>query len=259
MVLLIAGLILVGIGIGLLFAKKGQDKKALNMKFVQTSSVGTVLENAKHITGELGAGNYTEIVELKGKVVCRHPLEAEFSKTPCVYYSVKVEREYETEEVTTNEKEGSSTSTVVRKFETVSSNKRANPFYLEDQTGRILVDMEGKTPEAIKTHNRYEEDAPTGISISFGKGSKTLGYRYTEYCLPVNQQLYVLGEANDRNGDLRVSKPLNDEDSFIVSTKSEDQLVKAAESSSQGLYYGGIALVIIGAGVAIYGVVSLPG
>ena len=49
------------------------------------------------------------------------------------------------------------------------------------------------------------------------------------------------------------SEELDEEESFIVSTKSEEQLVENAENASRWMTYGGIGLLVIGAGIFLYG------
>lgn len=257
MVFILFGLLLAGIGIGLLFVKKGKENKALNMRFVETSTVKDLKSMAEEIIQSLGAGNFTQIVELKGKVVADEPIQASFSHTECVYYSAKVEREYEVEEEEVDE-DGNRTTRMVRRSEVVSNDTRSIPFYLDDDTDRILIDLAGQSPESIQTHSRFEKEAPQGFNFSISNiGSKTLGYKFTEYALPIKEQLYVLGEAHDRDGQLKVSQPLDKENSFIVSTKSEEQLVKSAESSAKGMFYGGTFLISAGVGAVGYGIYKM--
>jgi hypothetical protein len=54
-----------------------------------------------------------------------------------------------------------------------------------------------------------------------------------------------------------VSKPKDKKTPFIVSTKSEDELTSKLGSTIKALKIGMIAAAVIGAGLAIWGVISL--
>jgi hypothetical protein len=58
--------------------------------------------------------------------------------------------------------------------------------------------------------------------------------------------LFVVGELHDREGAPKITRPKDKKESFVVSTKSEEDVIKALESKSKMLYYGGIVLAVIG-------------
>ena len=253
-VLLIIGVAMIAGGVGLYFSRQASLNKAMDIKYYETSKISEVVSIYDDIKGEIGGGNYNgTIVELKGTGSTNNPLTAEFSKKPALYYEATVVREYE---VTEQEKDsdGNYRTVTKRKSETVSSNKLGTPFYLDDGSGKqILIDIEGADLDLINSFDRFEQNAPAGFSLSslLSSGSKTLGYRYKEKMLPVGAKLYILGEASDRRGELAVIKPQEKGKKFIVSTKSEEEILKSTEGAAMWKMVGAIALAVIGVGMVI--------
>jgi len=166
--------------------------------------------------------------EVKGII---HPftqkLISPFSKQECVLYKYIVE-EYR--------RSHRSSYWVPVKVELKSV-----PFYLVDDTGRVLVDPRGAELDLDPSYRAtspftYEiEDflRSIGVSTTFLFFPKKL--RVTEYCIPINSELYVLGYVGDNpyieeattvlgHEDLMVQKM--EKEPFYLSTKSEKDLVK---------------------------------
>jgi len=70
--------------------------------------------------------------------------------------------------------------------------------------------------------------------FQLGRGRRTLGYRYREWILPPQQRIYVLGGANVRSGEPCIMKPNERGQKFMVSVKSEEEIVKGATSTING-------------------------
>jgi hypothetical protein len=137
-------------------------------------------------------------VELFGRAQERADLEAPLSGRACVYYRYKVEEEI-----------GSANR---RRWRTVSKgDSSAWPFYLEDETGRVLVDPEGATVE-LRTDLRARRIFPgdeyyTALEMRgwarrgwFG-GSRRM--RVSEWRIEPGDSLYALGVAQERPGLVR--------------------------------------------------------
>ena len=67
-----------------------------------------------------------------------------------------------------------------------------------------------------------------------------------EKTIPLGQPLYVLGEAYKEGNTLHIGKPVDKDKSFIVSPKSEDQLVGKYQGNAKFALFGGIAAIAIG-------------
>jgi len=268
MVMIIIGVVLLAIGVGLVFGKRSQKDKVLEIKATRTSPAAELNELAASVRESLGQpGGFCQVAEVKGQVKCEPPLVSEMGKQPCAYYSCQVTRRYEETYWETD----SNTRQRVQKTrsgeETVSSNSQRTPFYIEDATGRVKVNPEGITPDTIKTVDRFEPgEPPAGGEIRFGSftlslglgavaaGRRTLGYHFEEHVLPVNRPAYVLGEASDTTGEVVIGKPKEKGRKFIISLKSEDELIRSAESAAKGFYWaalivGGLGAILIVAGI----------
>ncbi|MDX1902763.1 MAG: E3 ubiquitin ligase family protein [Thermonemataceae bacterium] len=270
MIGIIIGVVLIGVAVGLWFYRKNQMDKALNIRYQETTTTKFIWENYESISVAVGNGNYTEIVELKGVARCQQPLQAEHSKMPVVYYRASVIREYEVEEQETDSN-GNTRWVTKRRSDTISTNEQSVPFYVDDNSGKpIRVDMQGADKITQKTMDRFEREFSQSYlneqswgsqfssyhSSSNYNSSNTLGYRLVEEAIPVNAQLYIYGEASDRNGELSVIKPKDKNQNFIVSVKSEEQLVESAQSSAKWSLIGMIASAVGGVAAIVWGIVA---
>ncbi|PKQ69263.1 E3 ubiquitin ligase family protein [Raineya orbicola] len=267
---IIAGIICIAIAVGLWFYRKSQLDKSLNIRYQQTTTAKNIWENYEDIVATVGQGHYTEVVEVKGIAKCNNPLLADHSEKPVVYYKAYIIHEYEVQEQE-RDNNGNTRWVTRRKSETISSNEQSVPFYIDDGSGKtIAVNPALAEKHTTTTVDRFERELSQGYlnqhrNTSWGMqlmsflnnvgtyGSRTLGYRLVEECIPVNARLYVYGEANDKDGELTISKPRDTNQHFIVSVKSEEELVQSAESSAKWSLIGAIALVVIGAVLMIVG------
>ncbi|MBN1639029.1 MAG: hypothetical protein JW866_08680 [Ignavibacteriales bacterium] len=262
MIFLIIGGVLILIGIVLTFVRKKTISKSVDIKYYQTVKVDEVIKNAKQISDELGSGSYSEMVELKGQAICANPLKGEFSGKDCVYYKSEVYREYEVL-VEKRDSQGKLTRNWERKNEKVGGTEKSVEFMLKDESGEIPISIEGANKISQKVVDKFEPAASAGGGLSFSFGSftfsnsssnRTIGYKKVEYCIPNNSYLYILGEANDRDSKMKISKPLDKKNQFIVSTKSEEELISQFEKSAKILLIISYILVVLGGLSIIYGI-----
>ncbi|MFA6504829.1 MAG: E3 ubiquitin ligase family protein [Treponemataceae bacterium] len=266
---IITGIVLVLIAVGLYFASQGQKKKLGEMKSTETSSSAQLAELAGAVAKDIGAGSFNQVTEVKGVIECADPLVSELSDTACVRYSMSVTREYE-ETYWEKDDKGEQVQRTRRGSETVASNARSVHFLVRDSSGSIEVDPEGASFVDEKVFSQFRQGENRGERLRFGSydfnptgfaalagGRRTLGYRFEESAIPVGRPVYVLGEAVDRDGRLRVCKPSAKGASFIISLKSEEQLAAGAQSSAKGLFIASIVSCAVGIAVAIFGVFKL--
>ena len=201
-----------------------------NISRVERSTAAEVRENHEHFLIEFGPGTFQYYAELNGMVKCDAPLTAPISGRTCVYAEHKILRKYETM-VQVRDSQGRMVNRMESRTETISSGKQSVPFRIEDEGSAIDIMPESADFFPVQSHhsqNAYLDPTLSGnlgISTGFGMGNTT-GYVVSEYIIPVEQPLYVLGEANDRNGKLAVSKPRDKAQSFILSTSHEDVLLQ---------------------------------
>ncbi|MGK7907435.1 MAG: E3 ubiquitin ligase family protein [Synechococcus sp.] len=233
------------LGYAFLRAKKRSDL----MASTDTSTV----EFLESMAVDMGTSPLAYLTEVKGKAVCDTPLISELSQTECVFYSMTVKREYEDIEYDSDAKGGSRRTT---KTQTVSSNRRSVPFWVEDATGRIQIRPEGGQLVAEKVVNRYEPADVTQRGFKLGSfnfdvnlggrplgGPRTLGYRFEEEVIATNREVYVLGEATGHPNNLCMKKPAKGP--MIVSAKSEEQLqLEMGKSGKIYLVVAGIFVIL---------------
>jgi hypothetical protein len=257
--MIIFGIVLFGLAVVLFIASISQKNRLYQMQATETSTAAALKDIAGSVASEIGAGSFSQITEVKGKGVCENPITSELAQKSCVYYSMRITREWE-EEYWDKDSEGRRVRRTRRGSDTISSNTRSVPFYVDDGTGKILVNPSGCSAVAEKVMNKFEPgEKSSGAKITIGKfsislgnivsvgGRRTLGYRYEEEIIPLNCNLYVLGEATDKEGELKISKPDDKKQKFIVSIKSEEELVKGAKSASTGLFIASVVCAIAGA------------
>lgn len=114
--------------------------------------------------------------ELKGKAVRKYNLVSPITLTPCVYYSIEKFRK--------NSKGAWTRYT--------SETRSGVPFYLEDETGRILIYPEGASLYGI----RKEEYQSMFMMAGIGNATPMpipQGEKWTEQIITENSPIYVLG------------------------------------------------------------------
>ncbi|HEQ70901.1 MAG TPA: hypothetical protein ENN69_00285, partial [Spirochaetia bacterium] len=92
---IVIGIALVGLGVGLVIARGAQAAKLMQIQGTETSRVADLAELARQVAEEMGAGSFNQITEIKGRAAARSPLTSELAKLDCVWYSMRVLREYE--------------------------------------------------------------------------------------------------------------------------------------------------------------------
>ncbi|MEN8181820.1 MAG: GIDE domain-containing protein [Myxococcota bacterium] len=133
-------------------------------------------------------------VELFGRAQGKADLEAPFTGLPCVYYRYRIEKE-----VRSNRR---------RSWRTVArGDSSAWGFYLEDETGRVLVEPAGA--EVDVSHDWNETNPELGPRLQAALAQAGVGssgwlfrrkLRFTEWRIAAGESLYVLGVAQERHG-----------------------------------------------------------
>ena len=112
----------------------------------------------------------------------------------------------------------------------------------------------------MEKHEPYHGDGGIRIgpfSINPTSGRRIIGYTYHEEALRVGAKAYVIGDACDRqNGELCVRKPTDKTKPFIISTRSEEEIVAGMQKSASVKFVIGIVLAVLGAVSVVYGIVG---
>ncbi|OJJ18227.1 hypothetical protein BKI52_25735 [marine bacterium AO1-C] len=257
-VLIVVGVILLIIGILVWQDRNKAKNKAKNIKAYETSSVADIVDIYSQLGDGLDGQYVGNVVELSGTIRSESPLKAEHSGQEVVYYHASVQHEYEESSIIKErDKDGKETEkeVTIADTEMVSSNKKYAQSYLEDASGaKILIDLRDSQMHITASLDEYRKEAPKGFVPSYGKQGSTKRYHYTEYVIPNNSPLYVLGQVAEKNGEVAIVAPKKDTKvDFIVSTSSEKELLEsieanAKETSGSALFIGitGLVLTVIG-------------
>ena len=189
-------------------------------------------------------------VEIYGKVQAANPLiKAPFSGKDCVYYLFTAEKLVQTKNSS--------------KWVLVKRGEGNTYFYMQDETGFVLVDPKGAECDLpigfefiTNGTNGLKPDAVSTLS-SNGVGAKNfLGFsermRYREYVVIPDQNLYIMGTAGDNPfveegtaqtnaADIMIHKG---ENMYHISDKSEKEVLKKLKWKVIGGIFGGSALML---------------
>jgi len=267
---LIGGAVVAIVGLILWMVMGKKAGQSAHLDLTDTSTVSEVKENYDSINGSMGSGNFTHFCELKGKAHSDQPLTAEQSNESVVYYKSEVIHKYERLE-NKKDSQGNMQKKWVKKTDTVSENEVwADGFGVKDATGFIAINPKKSKLDTMQLHSKFEKGEPNqsglniklgGVSIGLGGGGnsnhRTIGYEYKEIGIKLGQDLYVLGDANDRDGSLIMSKPKDKKYPFIVSTKSEDELQAGLGSAIKGYKIGAFVCFGLGGALAVVGLLKM--
>ncbi|HLF34568.1 MAG TPA: GIDE domain-containing protein [Cyclobacteriaceae bacterium] len=227
---LLIPLVLIIAGIVLFMNYKKVKKQFDNIRSVEKTTVAAIHENHDHFLIEFGTGTYQHYVELYGTVKCDAPLLSAITARPCVFSEHKVQRTYEVM-VQEKDAQGNMVTRMRQQTETLSSNRQSVSFRIAEDDSYVDIMPDGADIFPIQSHASQTGSldpaiaGKLGISLGYRIGN-TRGYSITEKIIPLEQNLYVLGEANDRAGKLTISKPREKDKSFILSTTQEDVLLE---------------------------------
>lgn len=181
------------------------------------------------------------LVEVKGRTKQKEDLYGPVSGTPCVYYTYRVEeRQY---------RQDGSQWVMIGLGE--SGEK---PFYLEDDTGRVLIDPLGaqiaspvsetrrfsgysSLPQDLKALIDNEKN-PVLVGSRIGTGK----LMFTENCIGADQEMYVLGSADYLDDDRKegiVIKRGKKEPFFYISNRREKEITGRMRRSAVKRIIGG--------------------
>ena len=203
------------------------------------------------------------LAELKGKIESRNKtLTDPFDGKDCVYWHIHIQQYM---------KRGKRRTWVTR-----HKAKKQVPFYLTDQTGSVLVNMQGANLKNVDRDNEYEsamffsDDIPPKVEDYCNKenvklrgwlgGKKRMRFRVT-YLEP-NDDIYIIGSArspnlDETNGLKKITAVIDKpkDGIFILSDKSEKELIDDYGGQSWIVPLGiilssiGLSLILKSAGV----------
>ncbi len=272
------GLILVAVALLLFWFSRRSETKVHHLKATETSKIGSVQQIVNEVAADMPDGvatGYKDYVELKGRIACDEPLRGELSDQVGAIVETTVVRVYERREET-RDAQGHIRTEWRKGEETLSSNRRESPYWIDDGTGRLRVKA-SRGVELVKAVERFEtpqasaNESGFGGQVSVGSGrfqisigggrfdpsqQRTLGYRFIEHILPINKPVYAIGEVAVIEDEGLVFRPPTDDDKkkpFMLSARTEEEIVKGTEKSATLLKVfagisgvGGAVLIVLG-------------
>jgi hypothetical protein len=176
-------------------------------------------------------GVFIGLVELKGTAQCEQPLVSYLAGTRCVYYSFDVQERWSRWVTETVSDGKGGTRTVTRQesgWTTVASRVESTPFYVQDDTGSLLVRPEGARIEASDVFNQtcspfdplYYGKGPAGGIINSDHVR-----RFSETALPLQAPLFIVGQARERQDvvapEIAADPKVSD---YLISVRTQEQV-----------------------------------
>lgn len=247
----LAGLISIIFGVVLLFKRKKNLSHITKISFAGMDTIEDIVEQIKYVTQEIEAPQaMKKIIEFNGKVSNEMILTSELSKKNCVFYNVKIDERYE--ETYYLPKKGRRERHTRIGTKTIRNENYWTVFYVSNDKMKIKIDPTNcKEIDLVLSYSQYEP-----YRKSSGRDYKILGYQYTEKLLPVNSNVYVIGEISYDGQEFCIKKPGDTSAPFIISLKSKEEILKQKQSNALLSLIGAIALFLLGIILIIYGIAS---
>lgn len=253
---IIMPILLIGGGLlAIFYIRPKTQNNVTEMKYMQTKTIAELNDMFNQMDTN-GLGNdYREFVELKGKVVSDNLVETPFSNRKVAYCESKLAQVTENKEQY-RDNNGNIRTRVNKQENNISDEQTSQEISMVDNSGNQEVVLEingvGCKLDIPKTFDRFEPKSNLTNyryfnSFSWNRyGAETLGFKMTENTIEANQNLYVIGEAFKVGDKIHIGKPQDNKKPFIVTTKSEEDMINKSNQNSLFLLIGGIVAIVIG-------------
>lgn len=237
------------------------QNKVMEMKYMQTKSVAELRQMFDNMDSMVLGDEYREYVEIKGNVCSQASVMTPYSERKVSYCESGLTQVTEVKEQY-RDNEGCLKTRVTKRETLISNEKTSQVIRMKDSTdaGEIVLEIQasGCELDIPKTFDRFEPKNnlrrygcfSTCPSECFGVG--TLGFKMMEKTIELDQKLYVIGEAFLSDGEIHIGKPKDPKKPFIVSTRSEEELISSSDRNALLSLAGGIAATVIGAALIFY-------
>lgn len=249
-------LLFIGGGLFSIFYLRPKMKNnATEIKYMETKSISELKDMFNQMDANGLGGNYREYVELKGTIVTDNTVETPFSNRNVAYCESRLDQVTETREQY-RDSNGHIQTRVNKRENNISNEKSSQTISMKDNTSEEPIVLEingvGCKLDIPKTLDRFEPKTNLRNYRYFNRfswdrfGAETLGFKMTEKTIELNQSLYVIGEAFKVGNTIHIGKPQDTKKPFIVTTKSEEDLVNSSNQNAIFALIGGIIAIVIG-------------
>jgi hypothetical protein len=204
-------------------------------------------------------GVFIGLVELKGTAEGQ-AFTSFLTEQPCVLYNWSVQEEWRRRVVETYRDQQGRTQTRTRVesgWSTVDSGGESAPFYLQDETGSVLIHPDGAD---VRPFSLFSDQVTARDPLYYGKGpaagimDSTGVRRFTEQGIPLHSEIFIVGQARERQ-DIVAAEIANAPGVplYLLTSEKEAQVLKRYGRSRDWLGVLGFIL----AGTCGYGVAFL--
>ena len=255
MQMIIPLILIIGGLVAIFYMRPKTKNSTTEIQFMQTKKISELRDMFSEMEAN-GLGNeYREFVELKGNIVSDQLVETPFSNKKVAYCESELNQVTEIKEEY-RDSNGAMRTRVTKHETKISDEKTSQEILLKDGSSDEAVVVElnatGCNLDIPKTFDRFEpKNNLSGYryfnSFSWNRfGAETLGFKMTEKTINPNQNLYVIGEAFKVGDKLHIGRPQDTKKPFIVTTKSEEDLVNSSNQKAMMYLIGGIVAIVVG-------------
>lgn len=253
---MLSAIFLIALGFGAIFYLRPKTQDSVTeMKYMKTKTVAELKDMFSQMDSNGLGSEYREYVELKGKVVSDNLVETPFSNRKVAYCQSKLMQVTETREQY-RDSNGNIRTRENKHENTISDEKTSQEISMVDSSSEESVELEingtGCKLDIPKTFDRFEPKNNLSNyryfnSFSWNRyGAETLGFKMTEETIDANQSLYVIGEAFRVGDKIHIGKPQDNKKPFIITTKSEEDMINHSNERALYLLIGGILSIGVG-------------
>ncbi len=251
---IVIGLVIIAIGLVAIFYLRPKMKSnSMEMKYMQTKKISELQDMFNQMDASGMGNDYREYVELKGNVVTQADTETPFSNKKVAYCESQLSQVAEEQEQY-KDANGNYRTRTNKVENTISNEKSSQEISMNDGTGEVVLEVNatGCNLDIPTTFDRFEpKNNLSGYryfnNFSWNRyGAETLGFRMIEKTINLNQNLYVIGEAFRVGNTIHIGKPMDAKKPFIVTTKSEEDMVNTSDKNANFALIGGIVAIIAG-------------
>lgn len=254
MEILLPILLIIGGLFAIFYLRPKTKGNVTEIKYMQTKKISELKDMFRQMDANGLGDNYREFVEIKGIVNSDNLIETPFSNRKVAYCDSKLVQVTETKE-SYRDSNGNMQTRIRKNENNISSEQSSQTISIMDDSNEDVVleiNATGCNLDIPKTFDRFEPKTNLSGYRYFNSfawnrfGAETLGFKMVEKTIEASQNLYVIGEAFKVGNTIHIGKPQDSKKPFIVTTKSEEDLVNNSNQKAMFCLVGGIVAIIIG-------------
>lgn len=197
-------------------------------------------------------GVFIGLVEVNGTAECERPCVSVLAAKQCVHYHYSVAESWTRTVTETHKGPDGKTRTRTRQehgWTTVASGGAQVDFYVQDDTGTVLVRPEGAEVRPVEL---FSETVNRSHPLYYAHGpahavpGSDHRRRLSEHGIPLHAPLYIVGRARERD-DVVAPQISADPEAplFLISTQGEARVQRGYAIGSWAAWFGGLLLLVV--------------